>query len=79
MLLTIADKVMRLTVCPVARGLEISSAENVAPSGEHKQVPWERVMMPDASAEGRFFGLDRVDWVWLLGGAALVGLIALIF
>jgi len=75
----IADKVMRLTLGSAAGGLEISSAENAAPSGEHKQMPWERVMMPDASAEGRFFGLDRVDWVWLLGGAALVGLIALIF
>jgi hypothetical protein len=42
-------------------------------------MPWERVMMSDASTEGRFFGLDRVDWMWLLGGAALAGLIALLF
>jgi hypothetical protein len=64
-LLTIADSVMRLTLRPAARSLEVSSAENAAPSGEHKQTPWERVMMLNASTGGRFFGLDRVDWIML--------------
>jgi hypothetical protein len=76
---TISDNVMRLTLGPVARSLEISSAENAAISGEHKQMPWERVMMLNASTGGRLFGLDRVDWILLLGGATVVGLIALLF
>ena len=78
-LLTIADNVTRLTLGPAARSLEISSAENAALSGEHKQMPWERVMMLNAPTDGRLFGLDRVDWIMLLGGAAVVGLIALLF
>ena len=44
-----------------------------------KEYPWTIGWEPDYIAEGRFFGLDRVDWMWLLGGAALAGLIALLF
>ena len=61
------------------RSVEIPSATSAASRGEQKRMPWERVVMLEASTEGRFFGFDRVDWVWLLGGAAFAGLIALLF
>jgi hypothetical protein len=36
-------------------------------------------MIRHARTDGRLFGLDRVDWLMLLGGAAFVGLITLLF
>jgi hypothetical protein len=36
-------------------------------------------MMLHAPSDGRLFGLDRVEWMMLLGGAALAGFIALLF
>jgi hypothetical protein len=34
-------------------------------------------MIPRLRIEGRFIGLNMVDWGMLLGGVALIGLLAL--